>query len=212
MYTRKPSLRHPEHNYSEHGYYFVTICVKDMECCLGNVIAGGMQLNKTGLIVKKQLLWVEQHFDHVTLDEWIIMPNHVHAIIIIDSSMYSGRLASRPYRHKNIINATVGVPREAPGHDAPVKKQKIKPLSQVIGAFKTTSTKIIRKTTNPAFQWQRNYYDHIIRNERSLYNIRSYIRNNPANWHQDEKNPINSRGAIHRTHQSDKKQGHITNH
>lgn len=129
-----------------------------------------MVLNEYGKIVQKRWLWIQEQYEYVELDEFIIMPNHFHGILIIEYEI-----------HK------VGT-----GRDLSLQgKQKIKPLPQLIGAFKTTSSKMIHQSGKPDFAWQRSFYDHIIRNEKSLNHIREYIRNNPLKWETDKNNPIN---------------------
>ena len=139
-----------------------------MVCCLGDIVNYEMKLNRIGKIVKNQLLWLEKQYPYVLLDEWIIMPNHVHAIIMIN-------------------DFCVGTGRDLSLQN----KTKIKPLSEIIGAFKTTSSKLIHQNSFPDFKWQRSFYDHIIRNERSLNNIRDYILGNIEKWGEDRNNPRN---------------------
>jgi len=132
----------------------VTICTHNKVRWFGSVKHGEMMLNKVGELVKQQWLWLKEHYSYIDFDEWVIMPNHLHGIIIVDPC----RDRSRP------------VPT------------KIKPISGVIGAFKTTSSKLIHNRNIIEFHWQRSFYDHIIRNEKTLDNIRNYIRNNPSQW------------------------------
>jgi REP element-mobilizing transposase RayT len=116
----------------------------------------------------------------VHLDEWIIMPNHLHGIIVINNSRgASGRAQSQTKE------TCKGGSRTAP--------TKIKPLGQLIGAFKTMSTKRVNELRNTpgASIWQRNYYERIIRDEDELTSIRHYIYNNPACWSDDNENPAN---------------------
>lgn len=112
---------------------------------------------------------MKERYPYVDLDEFIIMPNHIHGIIIINDS--SCRDKSRPV-------PTAGI--------------KIKSLSQLVGAFKTTSSKLIHENGLEKFAWQRSFYDHIIRNEKSLTQIRNYIRYNPMKWGEDRNNLKNN--------------------
>ena len=142
-------------DYSNSGYYFVTICTKNRINYFGNIVDGQMMLNTYGQIVEHQWVWLQKQYKYVQLDEYIIMPNHLHGIVIIVGN----------------------------GRDHSLQeKTKIKSLSELIGAFKTTSSKLIHKTGLKYFQWQKSFYDHIIRNEHSLFRIQEYIRNNPAKW------------------------------
>ncbi|OGY86501.1 MAG: hypothetical protein A2319_01920 [Candidatus Kerfeldbacteria bacterium RIFOXYB2_FULL_38_14] len=131
-----------------------------MACVFGEVENGEMVLNVYGEIVKKQLLWLEKRYPYVELDQYIIMPNHVHVIVNI-TDVGTGRDLSLPKSLR--------------------KTKKTKPIPELIGAFKTTSSKKIHQHGLTYFQWQRSYYDHIIRNDADLQRIRKYIKNNPKN-------------------------------
>jgi putative transposase len=163
------SIRLPGYDYASNGAYCVTICTHNRECLLGKIATEHMELNVCGRIVADTWVWLEQQYGYVQLDEWIVMPNHFHGIIIIDACRGGSRTA-------------------------PTDKQKIKPLGQLVGAFKTVSTKHINKNndTYGAILWQRNYYEHIIRDDDDLNRIQKYIINNPAKWAEDENNPANT--------------------
>lgn len=155
-------------DYSDFGYYFVTICTQDQELHFSDVKNYKMILHEFGVIVQKQWLWLCTRYPYVKLDEFIVMPNHLHGIIIINDN-------------------NVGT-----GRDLSLQKNKIKSLSELIGAFKTTSSKKIHENHRiglPRFQWQRSFYDRIIRNNHELCRIRNYIKNNPINWGRDRNNP-----------------------
>ncbi len=154
-------------DYSSNRKYFITICVKNRQCCFGDVVDFEMKLNQWGMIVKKQWLWISQQYPYVLSDEYIIMPNHFHGIIGINNGYHVGT-----------------------GRDLSLHTLKIKSLPEIIGAFKTTSSKIIHQHGFYDFQWQRSYYDHIIRTDRALNKIRLYIQNNPAKWTEDRNNLI----------------------
>ena len=146
------------YDYSQAGVYFVTVCVRNRECLFGKIIDGKMNLNQYGRIAKQQWVWLFHQYPYCQLHEYVIMPNHMHGIIIINHNCRGGS-------------------RTAP--------TKVKPLGRLIGAFKTTSAKLIHHQELSEFAWQRNYYDRIIRNQKSLYQARQYIRNNPAVWEDD---------------------------
>ena len=176
------SVRLRGYDYSQAGAYFVTICTQGRACLFGDVADGEMRLNEIGNIVADSWRWLALQYDYVELDEWMIMPNHLHGIVvIIDDDDGGGRGGSR--------TAPTGDPRNA--------TPKRKPIGGLIGAFKTVSTKhinIMRGTPGMPV-WQRNYYEHIIRNEESMNRIREYIVNNPLQWQLDRENPcIGGRG------------------
>jgi REP-associated tyrosine transposase len=168
MLKKRKANRYKGYDYSKNGFYFVTICTKDRLDYFGEIHADKMILKEYGNIVQQRWLWLQDHFGYVQCDEYVIMPNHFHGILIIDNAG-SGR------------DLTV---RDLSLH------QKIKSLSELIGAFKTTSSKLIHQSGLKEFRWQRSFHDHIIRNEKSLNNIVQYIINNPSNWEIDENNLI----------------------
>lgn len=130
----------------------------------GKIVDGKMVLNGNGVIVQNRWKWLGNQYPYVELDEFIIMPNHTHGIIVIDGCL-------------------VGT-----GRDLSLHSQKIKSLSEIIGAFKTTSSKEIHSNGLVDFKWQRSFYDRIIRNDKSLYQIRKYIHENPMKGERDRNN------------------------
>ena len=182
---RKPN-RLKEYDYSEDGFYFVTICAKDRgdrfqtHPYFGEIKGGKMILNNCGRVIKKCWFDLLNHYWNCKLDEFIIMPNHFHGIIIIANNVNVGT---------GLKPGTVGTVTVGTGLK-PVPT--IYTLSEIIRGFKTFSSKTINQD-NPdmAFRWQRSFYDHIIYGEQSLMKIREYIRNNPLKWELDRNNPEN---------------------
>jgi len=178
---RRRSIRLKGYNYSQAGAYFITICTQERECLFGQVIEGVMQLNEYGWIVHDEWVRTADVRPNVELDLFVVMPNHLHIIVVIHSHD-CGR----------------GVLQYAPTSCAGTTENQTSRLrspSQTIGAivrgFKSASTKRInelRKTPGAAV-WQRNYFEHIIRDEESLHHIRQYIVENPLRWHLDRENP-----------------------
>ena len=160
--------RLPKYDYSHQGYYFVTVCTKDRKEWFGKIENGKMVLNECGSIVSQQWQWLAEQYSFVQLDEFVVMPNHIHGIIVI------------------VGNARVGNGRDR-------SLRKIKSLSEVMGAFKTTSSKSIHLNGFPGFQWQKSFYDHIIRKDESLDNVRVYIQENPMKWDLDQENIKNQK-------------------
>jgi len=160
----------PQHNYSEDGWYFTTICTKNYEPVFGKIQDGQIQLSPLGKIAEQCWLDLPNHYPNCQLDEFIIMPNHVHGIIIIENpAPISVRTGLKP------------VPNPNP------KKHS---LSEIVRGFKTFSSRKINTAQNEfLFRWQRSFYDHIIRNEKSLEKIRTYIYFN-VEKHLSEKNLI----------------------
>lgn len=159
---RIESTRLKDWDYSSSGYYFVTICTKNRECIFGDVVNGQMRLSEIGEIVTEEWQKTEQIRENVKLDEWIIMPNHIHGITAIGNNVETHCDASL---------------------------QKKNNLSFIIRGFKSTTTKRIHMAGYSNFAWQSRFYEHIIRNENSLQKIREYINNNPIKWELDEYHP-----------------------
>lgn len=169
------SIRLPGYDYSQAGYYFVTICCHGRQCLFGDIIDGAMRLNEYGEIVIDEWLRSSQIRQEIQLDEFIVMPNHFHGIVVINPVGANGR-SPLPQSNKPIM---------------PLMKPKS--LSSLMAGFKSSVTKqinLIRNTPGTKI-WQRNYYEHIIRNEKALDNIRQYIINNPLSWHNDQLHPNN---------------------
>ena len=161
------------YDYSRDNLYFVTICVKNMECCFGDISVGTGRdlsvfeskskskkifLNEIGEIAKAQLAWLEKQYSYINLHTFMIMPNHIHCIVEIDRDSITD---------KNI---------------------KIKSLSALMGAYKMTTSKLIHLFGFQDFAWHRSFHDHIIRNENSYNNIFNYIKMNPDKWGNDKYN------------------------
>ena len=152
-------------DYSEVGYYFVTICVQNMIEWFGEVRDGKIILSEYGRIAEKIWLEIPKYYKYVGLDEFIVMPNHIHGMIIINDYDVGTEQCSVPTKRKYGL------------------------LSKVVKSFKEVFVKTIRRQYNiPDFQWQRSFYDHIIRNEESLHEIRNYIRYNSSKWEYDREN------------------------
>jgi putative transposase len=171
---RVGSTRLPGYDYSQNGLYFVTICTKDKECFFGEIVDGERVLSEVGKIA--QQFWQETplHFPHVNIDEFSIMPNHVHGIVEILPGAATCRDA---------INrvSTGGIT----GKHNPKKNPRS--LSKIIRWYKGRCSFEINRT-NTYFHWQSRFYDHIIRDDASLDKIREYICTNPAMWQRDRNN------------------------
>lgn len=161
---RTSSNRLKTWNYANNGCYFVTICTKNRENFLGEIV-NDVQLSKLGKISKQCWEEIPMHFPFVKLDEYIVMPNHIHGIIIMSNP--------RNVETQNLVSLQ--------NKFGPQSKN----LASIIRGFKVGVTKIAKKN-NINFYWQKGYYDHIIRNDQSLAEIRQYIIDNPKNWKKDK--------------------------
>ncbi len=162
------SIRLREFDYSQSGWYYVTLCTQNKKCLFGEISSGKVILNEYGKIVEEEWLKTKVIRKNIELDYYCIMPNHLHGIIIIENKI------------KN--NTPVGATRRV----APTLQPNS--LGSIIGQFKSISTKRINRLNNTPGNsiWQRNYFEHILRNENDLYNTRNYIQNNPLKWELDE--------------------------
>ena len=158
------------YDYSQAGVYFVTVCVRNRECLFGKIIDGKMNLNQYGKIARDEWLYATNVRSNIELDEFIVMPNHFHGII-----------------HIRVVGATRRVTPALQTNGIILPGPKSGSIGAIIGQFKSLVTKRINELRNTISIpiWQRNYYDHIIRDQRSLNRARQYIRNNPAVWEDD---------------------------
>ena len=199
MIRERKSIRLQDYDYSSDNLFFVTTCVHDRICCFGEIVLTGrdpsihntgnipvgtgrdlslqhddnvpewtchdqsvrkiakMELNEFGLIAEKQWHWLSEQYQYIVLHAFVVMPNHVHGIIEIKRSL---------------IKSSVPI--------------KIKPLSELMGAYKTTVSKQIHLCGFIEFQWQRSFYEHIIRDEKTYESITEYIINNTMHWERDK--------------------------
>lgn len=189
------SIRLKEYDYTRPGAYFITICAWKWECLFGEIKNAEMNLNEYGCIVKNCWNELPHHYSHIGLDMYVIMPNHMHGIIkIIDADTGTNTGANTNVgTNANIdVNANVDANVGAGFKPAPTMHKR-HGLPEIVRALKTFSSRKIngiRNTPNIPV-WQRNYYEHIIRNEKELNSIREYIINNPLRWDLDEDNPMN---------------------
>ncbi|SYZ72078.1 conserved hypothetical protein [Candidatus Zixiibacteriota bacterium] len=166
---RRRSMRLKDYDYSREGMYFVTVVTHQRTELFGQLDNGQVKLNDFGHLVLLEWEQTAKMRPNIELDQMVIMPNHIHGIIAI-------------------IEAK-GVCQYAPTK----RRSPSQTIGSIIRGFKSTTTSRINKLRNSPGQmvWQRNYYDHIIRNEDDLNEGRRYILNNPFKWHLDKENPAN---------------------
>ena len=179
------SIRLQGYDYAQSCACFITICTQNRRMMFGHIAGGKMALNDAGNIVQDVWYQIQGHFPHVITDEFVIMPNHIHGILMtglggmIDGAggMIDGEGGmTPPLRSLNSIG------------DNEWCENRVPTIGQIVGYFKYVSTKKINEIRNSGIQkiWQRNYYEHIIRNESELAKIHKYIQNNPLNWQTDK--------------------------
>ena len=163
--ARRRRMRLEGYDYRQAGAYFVTVCTQGRACVFGSVADGAMILNDAGALVQEEWCSLPARFPHVCLDTYVVMPNHIHGIIVVDMG---GR---------------------APASGVPPLGEIVGAFKSV------TTLKYVRGVKCAGWRpfdgrlWQRGYYEHIIRAEESLGKIREYISNNPQQWLLDSENP-----------------------
>jgi putative transposase len=171
-YHNRHSLRLRGYDYSQPGFYFITICINDpLDEPFGTITDGIMIENNTARIVRDCWNDLPNHYAYVQLDEFVIMPNHIHGIIVLRDSIAAGAGLK---------------PAPALSHQpAPAMDKQTNPkrhgLPEIVRALKTFSSRRINES-GQKFKWQRGYFDRIIRTEKSLFLIRKYISENPRRW------------------------------
>lgn len=200
-YQRR-SMRLPGYDYRSAGAYFVTICAHQRACLFGTVVDGVMRLSAAGQRVDRCWHTLPDHFPSVALDAWMVMPNHVHGVIVIrDGGGPNDAVAPTTVgaRHAVPLLHAVPLPHAVPQHRT-IRAAFGQPipgsLSTIIRSFKSAATRLVNqhRETPSARVWQRGYYEHIIRDEASLASIRDYIATNPARWLEDSLNPLHPGG------------------
>jgi len=158
-------MRLKGYDYAQAGAYFITICTHKRACLFGEIINGKMTVHDAGRVAEECWYAIPGHFPRVGLDRFVVMPNHVHGILFIS-------------------DAPVGAKYVSPLPSRPQGTSKT--IGSAIRGFKIGVTKWMRQNTEFQNIWQRNYYDHIIRNEKDLNRIRKYIIENPLQWQADK--------------------------
>ncbi len=224
------SIRLKGYDYSQAGLYFITICVQNRKCLFGEIANGEMILNDAGIMVENEWLKLPERFNNIQLHEYVVMPNHFHAILeIVGATLVVAPLVVAP-DHDTAPNHDIdqqpqgqqegqpqgiaptenkkkgnhegnekgnheGLPRREieKGQLQGIAPTKNKTIGDMLGAFQSIVTvEYIRGVKTLGWQpfngklWQRNYWEHIIRNEQSYQNISNYIINNPKKWDEDK--------------------------
>jgi putative transposase len=172
---KRKTIRLKEYDYSQSDYYFITICAKDKKCLFGNIVdingnghdnaspcSHKCVLSRIGKIVDECWNNIPLHCSHVSLGEYVIMPNHIHGILVID---YDKKKALNYNRYQHVISGSI---------------------SSIVRGFKIGVTKWYRSNINNDEIWQRSFYEHVIRNDKAYAAISEYIIHNPDSWGNDE--------------------------
>jgi len=178
---RHRSIRLKDYDYKQPGAYFVTIVAYDRAGLFGDIVDGEVHLSRYGELVSTYWQAIPKHFPHAEMDVFVVMPNHVHGII----SIIVGACHAVPLRSSSTIN-------DSTEHFERFGKPVSGSIPTIVRSFKSVVTKDINELrhTIGASIWQRNYFEHVIRDEESLNRIRQYILDNPARWDFDRENPM----------------------
>ena len=181
------SIRLQGYDYSQSGAYFITINTDNHICLFGDIVNGEMVLNAAGSIAEQWWLEIPNRYSNVELDEFVIMPNHVHGILIV-GAIHELPLQTLPLQTLPLQTPLIQTPPSNDSFQNSTTNRRKMLLPKMIGYFKMNSAKQINQicATPGVPVWQRNYYEHIIRNENDLANVRQYIFNNPIKWVNDE--------------------------
>lgn len=166
--NHRRSIRLRDFDYAQAGAYFVTICTQNRECFFGAAVNGEIQLNDAGRLVYSSWQKLASRIVNISLDAFVVMPNHIHGIILVGAQFIAPSAA---------LDTNLGAMNRTPT------------LGEIVRTYKASSTRHIRDAANAKFAWQQNYYEHVIRDEESLNRIQQYILDNPARWDLDRENP-----------------------
>ena len=175
---RIASTRLQNWNYGWDAAYFVTLCTKDREWYFGEVVDGKMKLSHVGIIANIMWFEIKNHAKNIQLGEFVVMPNHVHGILILNGNNQNVQnvqnVETRP---------ALSLRFEPPGQQR-FQNQGKNTLSSIVGSYKSAVTKHCNRL-GFNFAWQSRFHDHIIRNKNSFHRISQYISNNPKKWKED---------------------------
>ena len=205
MHPVRKHIRLRNYDYSSEGYYFITICTAQRKCFFGYIENGIMILNDIGKIANEYLLNIPNHFKNALLDEFIVMPNHIHMILGLNydirtrngesqedhKSQVRTRNGESQEDHKSQVRTRHGVSQQAgESQKSQITNKFGKPIknsiSVIINQYKSSVKRWCNSNNHEYFKWQPRFHDHIIRNDGEYKRIKQYIINNPSNWKKDK--------------------------
>jgi putative transposase len=166
---RIESTRKKDWDYTSRGWYFITICTKNRVCCLGMIRNGQSVLSPLGSSANDSWREIPNHYSNVFVDEFVVMPNHIHGIVVIEGD------------HVHSPDSQLTKKNNSPGTSPQPAS-----LGSIVRSYKSGVARWCHDNGFPNFQWQPRYHDRIIRSNASLTAVRDYIQNNPMNWEEDE--------------------------
>jgi REP element-mobilizing transposase RayT len=179
---RIESVRLRDWDYRSRGWYFVTICAQNHACIFGEIVDAEVRLSRIGLVAESELQSLHGHYDNVQLDAHVVMPNHVHAMVMIEGDHCFSSNAKMSVRVQNTAS-TFAPP--LPGS-----------LSAIVRSYKAGVTLKCRELGLQQTIWQSRFHDHLLRGDKVISAVRDYIRNNPAKWRADKENPFRSAWSV----------------
>ena len=197
---QRKSIRLKNYDYSQTGLYFITICIQNKKHLLGTITNNQMILNDAGKMVSIQWFDLLQRFKYIQLHEYVVMPNHFHGIIYIDKCRGESCIRPHDKNFNNIMHTMDSSEHNSGEHNS--GEHKVRPygtlddtVGRIVQAFKSITThEYIHGVKQNHWQpfnkklWQRNYWEHIIRNKNEYYRISEYIKSNPLKWNDDKLN------------------------
>jgi putative transposase len=198
---RRRLLRLDGYDYAQTGVYFVTVCVQDRACLFGRIIGGAMHLNVAGELAAEARCSIPAQFSGVEIDAFVVMPNHLHGIIVIADEMSVGAPLVGARLPTSERAATRAAPTDRDHDDDANRPANKRPtVGGIVGGFKSSFTveyiRGVKAGRWSAFDrrvWQRKYYEHVVRDEADLARIRRYIEENPLRWEFDHDNPARNK-------------------
>jgi len=185
MLPTRRSIRLKDFDYSSEGAYFFTICVQDRRDILGDMVDGAVRMWMEGQMVREVWDGLGDRFSTVWTDAFIVMPNHVHGIVVLGV----GDGVGSPNQAVGGVASAMNLAPTAGFADGQRATGEGPTLGEVVRVFKAVSTRRIRDVGDESFGWQRNYYERVIRDERELGRARAYIEGNAMKWAEDVENP-----------------------
>lgn len=179
---RIDSTRLQNWDYGSNGKYFITICTCENEHFFGKITEEKMHLNAIGELADNYWHEIPNHFPYVHLDEFIVMPNHIHGILVIDDPYYRDNSDDMNVQTRHCLVSNKS--KQNTGRRR-FQNQGNNTISSIIGSYKSIVSKHAHKI-NPKFEWHSRFYDHIIKDQKELQRIRNYIEFNPKNWKDDK--------------------------
>ena len=180
-------------DYSLPGWYFVTICTKDREHFFGRIEYSKMQFSEIGKYAERLWMQTPHHIAEIVMDEFVVMPNHVHAIVIIKDGNQIPAVGDHYHLQLAKLKETFPLLDETARNKNGRPQNKI--LSKAISGFKAGVTREVHRCISHDFKWHKSFHDRIIRDQGELMKIRNYIQSNVINWYRDIENRPSSKQA-----------------